>query len=85
MEVWIVGRMTRMTDSRMTIHEWEMRGFYDTRREAVKACIDENYFVSGVQMNKDIREVLPSDSERYFPLLASIEGSTERMEEFNGR
>lgn len=80
MKFWIVGKIT---DPMIAIHAWQFCGFYDTRQNAVVACPDEDYFVSEVEMNKDVRLEGTYISDRYFPLLACGENSIQRMDDLN--
>lgn len=48
MIVYVVGKAY--------VGTWEVVGIFDTEEQAISKCVEENYFVGHVEINKDYGE-----------------------------
>jgi len=57
LKFWIVGHYRMQTQSGSV---WDFQGLFFTKRRAIKACKNKNYFIAPISLNQEIpTEPLP--------------------------
>jgi hypothetical protein len=53
MRLWVVGKIRKQEPWNSC---WEFQGVFDNKNKAIKACLNENYFIAPATLNKIISD-----------------------------
>jgi hypothetical protein len=66
MELWICGKFIEETEYGRV---WEFAGVFADKDLAIKACLDENYFIGPAILNEYLPEESMEWDGAYYPLI----------------